>query len=145
MESHAFEPICGILEAILIPLLFMVRVTLSGMGGWSKIGRVRIAPPHRNRPDQGKGVNQPMFPAALSERLDALIDDLIMDGGVESASLASILLAAKDAVKSDYVVTLSRRVWVANNDLKASDARDAGRPGPTGGGPPSPRPSCHPS
>ena len=86
-----------------------------------------------------------MFPAALSERLDALIDDLIMDGGVESASLASILLAAKDSVKSDYVVTLSRRVWVANNDLKASQARDAARPSPTDDGPASPRPSCHPT
>ena len=59
-----------------------------------------------------------MFPALLSERLDALIDDLIMEGGVESASLASILLAAKDSVKSDYHVSLSRRVWAANNDLR---------------------------
>ena len=59
-----------------------------------------------------------MFPAPLSERLDALIDDLIMEGGIESASLASILLAAKDSVKSDYHVSLSRRVWAANNDLR---------------------------
>jgi hypothetical protein len=60
----------------------------------------------------------PMFSPALSERLDALIDDLIMDGGVEAASLASILLAAKDAVKSDHLVMLSRLVWTANNELE---------------------------
>jgi hypothetical protein len=68
-----------------------------------------------------------MFPAALSERLDLLIDDLIMDGGVESASLASILLAAKDSVQSDYLVTLSRRVWAANNELKADFAQEQAR------------------
>jgi len=39
IRSHAFDVICGILEAILIPLLFRVRVTSSGMGGSSKIGR----------------------------------------------------------------------------------------------------------
>ena len=64
-----------------------------------------------------------MFPAPLSERLDALIDDLIMEGGIESASLASILLAAKDSVKSDYHVSLSRRVWAANNDLRQHSHR----------------------
>ena len=67
-----------------------------------------------------------MFPALLSERLDALIDDLIMEGGVESASLASILLAAKDSVKSDYHVSLSRRVWAANNDLQYHAANHGG-------------------
>jgi hypothetical protein len=61
-----------------------------------------------------------MFPVALSERLDALIDDLIMDGGVESASLASILLAAKDSLKTDELVTLSRRIWAVNNELKVA-------------------------
>ena len=60
-----------------------------------------------------------MFPAALSERLDAMIDDLIMDGGVEAASLASILLAAKDSLHGNFLVTLSRKVWTANNELKA--------------------------
>ena len=58
-----------------------------------------------------------MFPAALSDRLDALIDELIMDGGVEAASLASILLTAKDSIKRDDHVTLSRKVWAANNEL----------------------------
>lgn len=64
-----------------------------------------------------------MFSAVLSERLDTLIDDLIMDGGVESASLASILLAAKDSVESDYLVTLSRKVWAANSELKSEYAQ----------------------
>jgi hypothetical protein len=83
-----------------------------------------------------------MFPAALSERLDLLIDDLIMDGGVEAASLASILLAAKDSVKSEYLVTLSRRVWAANNELKSELALDQARRGQAGDGVP-PRPYCH--
>lgn len=60
-----------------------------------------------------------MISAALSERLDTLIDELIMDGGVEAASLASILLAAKDSVNGGYHVMLSRRVWAANNELIA--------------------------
>lgn len=58
-----------------------------------------------------------MLPAAIIERLDALIDDLILDGGVASASLASILLTAKDAVKRDDHLKLSRHVWAMNNDL----------------------------
>ena len=65
-----------------------------------------------------QGESAKMFPAPLSEKLDALIDDLIMEGGIEAASLASILLAAKDSVNSDYYVSLSRRVWAANNDLR---------------------------
>jgi hypothetical protein len=60
-----------------------------------------------------------MLAAALSAHLDALIDELIMDGGVEAASLASILLTAKDSVLRDDHVTLSRRVWAANNELMA--------------------------
>jgi hypothetical protein len=67
-----------------------------------------------------------MMTAALSERLDALIDDLILDGGVVTASLASILLAAKDSVNGDYHVTLSQRVWAANNELLAERALDGG-------------------
>ena len=63
-----------------------------------------------------------MLPTALGERLDTLIDDLIMDGGVEAASLASILLAAKDSLKSNCLVTLSRRVWSESNELKAEFA-----------------------
>ena len=67
-----------------------------------------------------------MFPAMLNDRVDALIDDLIMNGGVEAASVASILLAAKDAVKHDYHVTLTRRVWSAVNDLNGEDGSHEG-------------------
>lgn len=62
-----------------------------------------------------------MFSPTLSARLDVLIDDLILDGSVESASLASILLAAKDSVKRDYHVMLSRWVWAATNEMDLAD------------------------
>jgi hypothetical protein len=64
-----------------------------------------------------------MFPTTLSERLDSLIDDLILEGGVESASLASILLASKDSMNRNYLGALSRQVWAANNELNAEYAR----------------------
>jgi hypothetical protein len=67
-----------------------------------------------------------MLSLSLSERLDALIDELIMDGGVEAASLASILVAAKESVSGDYHVKLSRLVWLAGNELQS---------GPVGGPP----------
>ena len=60
-----------------------------------------------------------MLSLSLSERLDAIIDALILDGGIEAASLASILLAAKDSVAGEYHVTLSRLVWSASNELQA--------------------------
>lgn len=63
-----------------------------------------------------------MFPAPLSDRLDGLIDDLILDGGFEAASLASILMAAKDSVKCEYHVALSRWVWTGVNNLKEEAA-----------------------
>src|SRR5262249_25858239 len=71
-------------------------------------------------------------------------DDLIMDGGVEAASLASILLAAKDSVKSDYLVTLSRRGWAADNQLKSEVAPHPARRREGRAGRPPP-PACHPS
>ncbi|MGE3818006.1 MAG: hypothetical protein AB7I30_01085 [Isosphaeraceae bacterium] len=70
-----------------------------------------------------------MFPATLSDRLDAMIDELIMDGSIESASLVSILLAAKDSLKSDTLLTLSRTVWAANNDLRAETLVEHGSEG----------------
>ena len=66
-----------------------------------------------------------MTPDSLNDRLESLIDELILDGGVVSASLASILMAAKDSVTGDYHGTLSRRVWAASNDLRAERARDS--------------------
>lgn len=65
-----------------------------------------------------------MFPAALNDRLDALIDELIMDGGIEAASLASILLAAIDSIQRSDHFKLTRKVWVANEELLAAFARD---------------------
>ena len=68
-----------------------------------------------------------MLPRELSERVDVLIDDLIMDSGVEAASLASILLASKDSLKGNYLGTLSRRVWAASSELKAGYALEQAR------------------
>ncbi len=58
-----------------------------------------------------------MFSVALNERLETLIDDLIMDGGLEAASLVTILLAAKDSIERADHVLLSRKVWTANDEL----------------------------
>jgi hypothetical protein len=65
-----------------------------------------------------------MVSPALSERLDSLIDDLILEGTLEAASLASILLAAKDSLRSDTLLSLSCQVWNANNTLKTSPDPD---------------------
>jgi hypothetical protein len=73
----------------------------------------------------GTGVTSAMLPLTLKDRLDILIDDLILDGGVEAASLASILLAAKDSVQGEYHVTLSRLVWLSNNELQVGPDGDA--------------------
>lgn len=72
-----------------------------------------------------------MVPVSLSDRLDAMIDDLIMEGGIESASLASILLAARDSLNSDTLLALSRTVWAANNGPRSVLVTD---PNPTRSG-----------
>ena len=71
-----------------------------------------------------------MFSAALSDRLEALIDDLILDGSIEAASLASILLAARDSLRADNLLTLSCLVWNANNALKANTHPEFALAGP---------------
>jgi len=71
-----------------------------------------------------------MLHAALSERLDALIDALILDGGIEAASLASIFLTAQDSVARDDLVTLTRKVWKANDELLDEFASRHGHRGP---------------
>jgi hypothetical protein len=58
-----------------------------------------------------------MFPAALSDRVERLINDLIEEGSLASSSLASILLAAQDSLSHGYSLELSRRVWQASNEL----------------------------
>ncbi len=65
-----------------------------------------------------------MFPAVLNDRLEALIDELIMDGGVEAAALASILLTAKDSIERSDHLSLSMKVWTANEELTAAFARE---------------------
>jgi hypothetical protein len=74
-----------------------------------------------------------MFPAALGDRVEMLINDLIDEGGLTSSSLASILLAAQDSVSHGYSLELSRRVWQASNELNPG-----GRVGPETSPPPPP-------
>jgi hypothetical protein len=62
-----------------------------------------------------------MFPRSLSDRVETLIDELIEEGGLDSASLASILVAAQDSVQHGYCPELSRQVWLASNALKVND------------------------
>jgi hypothetical protein len=59
-----------------------------------------------------------MIPESLGLRIEMLINDLMEDGGVASASMASILLAAQDSVEHDYCLELSRRAWIASNALR---------------------------
>lgn len=67
-----------------------------------------------------------MFSRTLKDRIDHLIDDLFREGGIDSASLASILVAAQDSLEKGYHLELSRRVWSASNDLKRGHADQIG-------------------
>jgi hypothetical protein len=58
-----------------------------------------------------------MVPRSLCDRIDTLVDELIENGGLDSAALASILVAARDSVDQGYCMELSRRVWVAATEL----------------------------
>jgi hypothetical protein len=69
-----------------------------------------------------------MVPRSLSDRIDMLVDELIEDGGLDSAALASILLTARDSVDRGNCMELSRRVWVAATELRY-EGRDALTPG----------------
>jgi hypothetical protein len=62
-----------------------------------------------------------MVSRSLSDRLDMFVDELIEDGGLESAALASILLTVADSVDRGYCMELSRRVWLAASELKPED------------------------
>jgi hypothetical protein len=59
-----------------------------------------------------------MVSRSVRDRLDMLVDELIEDGGLDSAALASILLTAQDSVDRGYCMELSRRVWLAASELK---------------------------
>jgi hypothetical protein len=65
-------------------------------------------------------MRQPTF----LDRIDTLIDDLLNDTNLSSSSLASILMAARQAVRDDYHVALARRIWDANNDLRRPKDQD---------------------
>jgi hypothetical protein len=52
------------------------------------------------------------------DRLDSLIDDLLIESDLPASSLASMLMAARDAVKDGYHVALARRVWDASNSIR---------------------------
>ncbi|SIO65419.1 hypothetical protein SAMN05444166_7689 [Singulisphaera sp. GP187] len=54
-----------------------------------------------------------------------LINDLIEEGNVATASLASILVAAQGAVAGGYDVALCRHVWMVSRDCE-STLRDEG-------------------
>ena len=57
-----------------------------------------------------------------------LINDLIEEGNVATASLASILVAAQGAVAGGYDVALCRHVWMASRDYESN--RQEGLPLP---------------
>ncbi len=80
-----------------------------------------------------------MFPRSLSDRVETLINDLIEEGGLDSASLASILVAAQDSVRGGYCLELSRQVWLVSNALKVPglvpSAPGPGREAGSGAGP----------
>jgi hypothetical protein len=71
-----------------------------------------------------------MFPRPLSDRVQALIDDLIEEGGLATASLAAIFLAAQEAVNHGYFLELSQRVWLASNELRPHESADPNPPPP---------------
>jgi hypothetical protein len=71
-----------------------------------------------------------MFPRSLSDHLETLINELIAEGGLDSASLASILIAAQDSVNRGYSLELTRRVWLASNDLQDQDHKPEPEPEP---------------
>ncbi|WP_154673632.1 hypothetical protein [Singulisphaera acidiphila] len=50
----------------------------------------------------------------MNHRIEMLINDLIEEGNVATASLASILVAAQGAVAGGYDVALCRHVWMAS-------------------------------
>jgi hypothetical protein len=52
------------------------------------------------------------------DQLDSLIDDLLNESDLPAASLASMLMAARDSVEEGYHVALARRVWDASHAIR---------------------------
>ncbi len=59
-----------------------------------------------------------MMSPILDSRLTALIDDLFLEASVETALLASILLAAQESIKDGSIAALSFQVWRTHRDPK---------------------------
>jgi hypothetical protein len=59
----------------------------------------------------------------LNQRIETLINDLIEEGNVATASLASIFVAAQAAVAGGYDVALCRHVWVASRDFETNSKK----------------------
>lgn len=62
-----------------------------------------------------------MLSESCEGRIEDLIQDLIEDGGISAASLASILVVAQRARRGGYDVALCRRLWSAENELARLD------------------------
>ncbi|WP_406696837.1 hypothetical protein V5E97_38195 [Singulisphaera sp. Ch08] len=64
----------------------------------------------------------------LNHRIEMLINDLIEEGNVATASLASILVAAQGAVAGGYDVALCRHVWMASRDYETNLQEEVSTP-----------------
>jgi hypothetical protein len=74
-----------------------------------------------------------MFSRTLRDRIEELVDELIEEGGLDSAALASILVAARDSVDLGCCMELSRRVWLAATELRPAEVEPStARPAPVG-------------
>jgi hypothetical protein len=62
-----------------------------------------------------------MIPSKLLDRLDRLTDALVREKDLDSAFLASVLLAAQDSVRSNELAAFAQRVWQANNSPQEQD------------------------
>lgn len=61
----------------------------------------------------------------LLVRIDGLIEELIPLGTLESAALASILLATRAAVRDHCVIGAARAIWKCVDERTRDDDSDA--------------------
>lgn len=59
-----------------------------------------------------------MIAKDITEQLDNLIDDLLLQSDIRSSSLVSMLTAVRESAAEGYHVALARLVWDAHNALK---------------------------
>jgi len=60
-----------------------------------------------------------MSTKSITERLDELIDELLLQSDIRSSSLVSMLSAIRESVDGDYHVALARSVWEARTLLES--------------------------